>query len=151
MADRAAAPEHADPLTVAGDLRVVVQQLSRRLREQTSVGDFTRSQESVLIRLERDGPATMTALARAEGVRPQSMGVTVATLLEAGWITGAPDAADGRKTVLSLTDGAREQFASGRLAKADWLFRAIRARLTPAEQDELSSCVEFLKRLASFE
>jgi DNA-binding MarR family transcriptional regulator len=142
-------PEVADPLTVAGDLRVVLGQLSRRLREQANSGDFTHSQSSVLLRLERDGPATMSALARAEGVRPQSMGAIVSVLEAAGLVIGAPDPRDGRKIVLSLTDTARERFATGRLAKEDWLFRAIRTHLAPAEQEELATCVELLKRLAS--
>ena len=73
-----AGPARASVL--AGELRVVVGKLIRRLREQVSPGDFTWSQLSVLKRLERDGPATVTTLARAEGVRPQSMGATVAVL-----------------------------------------------------------------------
>ena len=40
-----------------------------------------------------EGPATVTSLARAEGVRPQSMGATVAALQEAGLVGGAPDPA----------------------------------------------------------
>jgi len=139
----------SDPHTVAGDLRVVLGQLFRRLREQGNVGDFNHSQTSVLRRLEREGPATMTALARAEGIRPQSMGTIISVLEEAGLVGGVPDPHDGRKTVLSLTDAARERFATGRLAREDWLFRAIRTHLTPAEQDDLAACVDLLKRLAA--
>jgi DNA-binding MarR family transcriptional regulator len=90
----------------------------------------------------------MSTLARAEGVRPQSMGAVVCVLEAAGLVSGAPDPSDGRKTVLSLTDAALEQFATGRLAREDWLFRAIRTHLGPAEQEELATCVELLKRLA---
>jgi DNA-binding MarR family transcriptional regulator len=140
--------EPDDPLVVAGDLRVALGRLARRLREQANGGDFTHSQSSVLVRLERDGPATMTALARVEGIRPQSMGTIVSVLEAAGLISGAPDPGDGRKTLLSLTDSAREQFATGRLAKEDWLFQAIRTRLTPAEQAQLATCVTLLQRLA---
>ena len=134
-------------VTVAGDLRVVLGQLSRRLREQGPVGDLTRSQSAVLARLEREGPATMSALAQAEGMRPQSMGAIVAVLEAAGFACRAPDPHDGRKVLVALTDTAREQFASGRLAREDWLFRAIRTELTPAEQEQLGACVELLQRL----
>jgi DNA-binding MarR family transcriptional regulator len=137
-----------DETAVAGDLRVVLGRLMRRLREQGSVGDLTRSQTAVLIRLERDGPATMSALARAEGVRPQSMGAIVSVLESAGLVSGAPDPRDGRKTLLSLTDGAREQFRTGRLAREDWLLSAIRTQLAPAEREQLGVCVALLKRLA---
>ena len=139
----------ADPHKVAGELRVVLGQLQRRLRAQGDLGDFTRSQLSVLARLERDGASTMTDLARAEGVRPQSMSATVAVLEGAGLITGEADPADGRKTLLSLTDNAREQFATGRLAREDWLFRAIRTEFAPVEQDALTTCLEVLRRLAN--
>jgi DNA-binding MarR family transcriptional regulator len=133
---------------LAGDLRAALGHLVRRLREQGQAGEFTRSQASVLRLLERDGPTTMTALARAEGVRPQSMSVIVATLQEAGLVEGVADPKDGRKTVLSLTDAGRDKFASGRLAREDWLFHAIGTQLTPAEQRQLAVGVDLLKRLA---
>jgi DNA-binding MarR family transcriptional regulator len=140
--------DQLDTLAVAGELRVVLGQLTRRLRQQADTGDFTRSQLAVLARLERDGAATMTALAHAEGIRPQSMGVIIGVLQDAGMVAGTPDPSDGRKTVLALTDAARERFATGRLAREDWLFRAIRAELDPAEQAELAACIALLKRLA---
>lgn len=133
---------------MAGELRVLLGQLSRRLREQSHAGDFTGSQKSVLLRLERDGPATVTTLARAEGVRPQSMGATVATLEAAGLVSGAADPADGRQTILSLTEDCREMFRVGRAAREDWLFRAIRTKFATAELEQLAASVELLKRLA---
>jgi DNA-binding MarR family transcriptional regulator len=132
---------------VAGDLRIVVGKLIRRLREQASAGDFTPSQTAVLVRLERDGPATVTTLARAEGVRPQSMGATVAVLEDAGLVSGAPDPADGRQTILSLTAACRKRIKDSRAAREDWLFQTIRTRFTPAEQERLAGCVGLLQRL----
>jgi DNA-binding MarR family transcriptional regulator len=134
-------------LTLAGELRVLLGRLKRRLQEQASAGDFTPSQLAVLRHLEREGPATVTTLARTEGVRPQSMGATVAVLEAAGLVRGAPDPADGRQTILSLTATVREKFKASRAARQDWLFRAIRAKLAPAEQETLAAAVELLKRL----
>ena len=133
---------------LARELRVLISQLRRTLREQTHLGDYTWSQTAVVIRLERDGPATVSALARADGVRPQSMGATVATLEAAGLVKGSPDPADGRQTILSLTDNCRELIKAKRAAKEDWLFRAIQTKLSPAEQEELATALELLKRLA---
>jgi DNA-binding MarR family transcriptional regulator len=133
---------------VAGELRVVLGQLVRRLREQADGSDLTKSQASVLGRLDRDGPATATVLARAEGLRPQSMGTIVAALEAAGLIAGSPDPTDGRKTILSLTQTAREQFRTGRLAREDWLIQAMAAALTPSELDQLSSSIDLLRRIA---
>jgi DNA-binding MarR family transcriptional regulator len=59
----------------------------------------------------------------------------------------APDPADGRQTLLSLTDACRKWAEEGRAARQDWLTRTLQARLSPQEQDELARGVELLKRL----
>lgn len=138
----------AETATVAGELRVVLARLLRRLREQTEGSDLTRSQSAVLGRLERDGATTATALARAEGIRPQSMGAIVAALDAAGLVVGSPDPKDGRKTILGLTEKAREEFRTGRLAKEDWLTQALGTTLDAAELQRLSDTVELLRRVA---
>jgi DNA-binding MarR family transcriptional regulator len=138
----------AELSVLAGELRVALGQLMRRLREQVEGSDLTRSQTSVLGRLERDGSATATALARAEGIRPQSMAKIIDALVAAGLVSGSPDPTDGRKTMLSLTDAAREEFRTGRRAREDWLTHAIEATLSADEIKQLSSNTELLKRLA---
>jgi DNA-binding MarR family transcriptional regulator len=92
--------ESADASALAADLHIVIGALSRRLREQADVGDLTSAQKSVLLRLERDGPTTGSALARVEAMRPQSMGAIIAALEAAGYVSGAPDPSDGRQTIL---------------------------------------------------
>jgi DNA-binding MarR family transcriptional regulator len=132
---------------LAAELHTLNGKLKRRLREQASAGDLTPSQTAVLMHLDRDGPTTVSALARAEGVRSQSMGATVAVLEAAGLVRGAPDPADGRQTILSLTPACREKIKSGRAARQDWLVRAIDAKLTPQEQQQLAAAVKLLNRL----
>jgi DNA-binding MarR family transcriptional regulator len=132
---------------LAQDLRALLGKLKRRLREQAHVGDLTPSQSSVLLRLEKDGPATASSLARAEGMRPQSMGPVIAALEDAGLVRGAPDPTDGRQTLLSLTPACRRRVEEGRAARQDWLTRTIQARLSPQEQDQLAAAVTLLKRL----
>jgi len=137
--------------TLAADLRVVVGQLRRRWREEGMIGDLTPSQVSVLGYLERFGPSTVTALAKADGVRPQSMGATVAVLEDAGLVRGAQDPADGRQTIFSLTAKCRELVRSSRAAREDWLSRAIQSNFSAAEQEKLASGVALLKRLVALE
>jgi DNA-binding MarR family transcriptional regulator len=132
---------------LAQDLRAQLGKLKRRLREQSQVGDLTPSQVSVLLRLEKDGPATASSLARAEAMRPQSMASVVAALESAGLVSGAPDPSDGRQTLLSLTDTCRQWAKEGRAARQDWLTRMLQARLSPQEQDQLAASVELLRRL----
>ena len=111
------------------------------------MGDLTESQLAVLRRLDSDGPATVSTLARAEGMRPQSMGANIAVLQTAGLVSGTPDPDDGRQTLLSLTAACREKVKAGRMAREDWLYRTLQAKLAPAEQEELARAVELLKRL----
>jgi DNA-binding MarR family transcriptional regulator len=143
-------PELAESESVAAlaaELHIVIGALSRRLREQADVGDLTSAQKSVLLRLERDGPTTASALARFEAMRPQSMGAIVAALEAAGYVSGAPDLSDGRQTIISLTDHFRQWVGAARAARQDWLLGAVQARLTAQEQHQLASAIDLLKRL----
>src|SRR5579863_8331743 len=143
-------PESLSLTALAGELRVTIGKLVRRAREQADAGDFTNSQKSVLLRLERDGPATVSMLARAEGVRPQSMRITVAALEAAGAVRGKSDPKDRRQTFLSLTPSFARILKTGRAAKEDWLIRALKAQLAPGEREQLAAAAKLLGKLADF-
>jgi DNA-binding MarR family transcriptional regulator len=144
------ASESPQLAALAGELRVVIAKLIRRLREQAHAGDFTNAQKSVLLRLERDGPATVSMLARAEGVRPQSMRMTVSALEAAGVVSGKPDPKDRRQTFISLTPSFLKVVKAGRAAREDWLVRALQTQLAPREHDQLAVAAKLLSRLADF-
>jgi DNA-binding MarR family transcriptional regulator len=146
MNDQSDGSEAAQASALAAELRALVGKLKRRLREQANPGDLTPSQISVLLRLERDGAATLSNLARAEGMRPQSMGAVIAPLETAGFVTGSPDPNDGRQTILTLTDSCRAWIRESRAARQDWLSRRIQERFSP-QQEKLAAAVELLKRL----
>ena len=137
----------ASAAALAQDLRALAAQLKRRLREQADTGDLTPSQTAVLLRLDRSGPATTSALARAEGMRPQSMGSVVAALEAAGLVSGAPDPGDRRQTNLSLTEHCRRWLRQGRAARQDWLSRTIQGHLSRPEQEQLAAALPLLRRL----
>jgi DNA-binding MarR family transcriptional regulator len=145
--DRPDNSQTARASALAQELRALLGKLKRRLREQAHVGDLTPAQVSVLLRLERDGPATASALARAEGIRPQSIGPVIAALEACGLVSGVPDPTDGRQTILSLTDSCREWVRKGRAARQDWLSRTIQTRLSTQEQKDLAAAVALLTRL----
>ncbi|HEX7851720.1 MAG TPA: MarR family transcriptional regulator [Sphingomonas sp.] len=140
-------PQAALAATLAQDIRGLAGKLKRRLREQSDAGDLTPSQTAVLLRLEKDGPATTSTLARAEGMRPQSMGTVIIALESAGLVSGSPDPRDKRQTILSLTDHCREWIRESRAARQDWLVRTIQARLSQEEQDVLTTAVTLLQRI----
>jgi DNA-binding MarR family transcriptional regulator len=80
-------------------------------------------------------------------MRPQSMGANIAALEAAGFVTGRPDPADGRQTILSITPACEEWIKAGRAARQDWLHDTIRSQLNPAEQAQLHRAIRLLKRL----
>jgi DNA-binding MarR family transcriptional regulator len=148
MKPESADSESARASALAAELHIVISALVRRLREQQAdAGELTSAQKSVLLRLERDGPTTGSSLARAEAMRPQSMGAIIAALESAGFVAGAPDPADGRQTIISLTEYFRDWVSAARAARQDWLLRTLQARLTAQEQRQLADAVEILKRL----
>lgn len=132
----------------AAELRIQMGRLKRRLREQADSADILPSQVDVVLHLGREGAATITSLAKAAGMRSQSMGANVAALEAAGLVSGAPDPDDGRQTLWSLTPHCREWIAAGRAAREDWLSRVIQKEFSTAEQAELARAVELLKRIA---
>jgi DNA-binding MarR family transcriptional regulator len=132
---------------LAAELRALVGKLKRRMREQADVGDLTPSQVSVLLRLEKDGQATTSSLARAEGMRPQSMATIITALESAGLVSGVADPADGRRTLLSLTDACRRWVQEGRAARQDWLARRLQARLSIDEMEVVATAAALLNRL----
>jgi DNA-binding MarR family transcriptional regulator len=136
-----------DAASLAAELHALNGKLKRRLREQASSGDLTPSQAAVLRHLGQNGATTVTALAKMEGVRPQSMGATVAGLEELGLVKGAPDTSDGRQTILSLTPACRDMIRTGRAARQDWLLRAIQSKLSAEEQAELAFSLRLLGRI----
>lgn len=133
---------------LASEIRVIAGRLKRRLREHGGEHDLTPSQISVVLRLEKDRPATVSTLARAEGVRPQSMSAVVAPLLQAGLLQGAPDPSDGRQTLMSLTPRCLKWLRDARAAKQDWLTTTISRKLSTREQEKLRAALELLARIA---
>jgi DNA-binding MarR family transcriptional regulator len=132
---------------VAEGLRRVTGGLKRRFREQSAIGELSWSQFSMLSRLERDGPSTVTTLARAEGMRSQSMGASIAALEELGHVQASPDPKDGRQTLWSVTPKCRALVQAARAAKQDWLTHAIQKNFSPTEQDDLARAMKLLERL----
>ena len=129
-------------------MRTVFRKLKLRAREHGGGNDLTPSQASVLLRLEQDGAATVSSLARAEGMRPQSMSAVVTPLQEAGLVRGAADPNDGRQTLMSLTPRCLKWLQQGRAARQDWLTTIIAQKLSAQEQAKLKAALELLTRLA---
>lgn len=138
-------PTKANPAHIASDLRVVLGQLTRRLRSENRL---PLSQAAVLGRLERCGPKSVSDLAVAERVRPQSMAQTVADLEADGCVARRPDPADRRRALVELTDEGVTRLGADRAARDGWLARTIADNLSPEDQHALRAAVDVLRRLA---
>jgi len=131
---------------LAAELRATLGKLKRKLREHGGRSDLAPSQVSVLLRLEKDGPAAVSSLARAEGMRPQSMSAIVTSLMESGLVSGSPDPNDGRQTLMSLSRKCQKFLVESRAAKQDWLTTTIQEKLSVRDQEKLAAVLELLAR-----
>jgi DNA-binding MarR family transcriptional regulator len=137
-----------DVRDVAATLRVTIGLLLRRMRQVQVEGGVTVPETSALARLDRCGPATSSTLARLEQISPQSMGATLSSLEGRGLIERHPDAQDGRRVVLSLTEAGRKVLRDKRDARTEMLAQALADRFTPGEIGQLMAVVPLLERLA---
>jgi DNA-binding MarR family transcriptional regulator len=121
--------------------------LVRRVRAAAVTQELSLTESSVLGRLTREEAATTAELARAEGVRPQSMGTTVAALEERGLVTRKPHPTDGRQMNIELTPKGVAVRKNTKDAKRTWLAQSI-AQLDKQDQEMLFAAAEIVKRLA---
>jgi DNA-binding MarR family transcriptional regulator len=136
-------------IALAEGLWTIYRKLKRQLREQGERSNLKPSQVSVLLRLNKDGPATVSSLARSEGMRPQSMSAIITVLLDAGLVSGSPDPTDRRQTLIALTRQCQQLLSNGRAATEDWLTTIIQEKLSSEEQATLASAIDLLARLIS--
>src|SRR5580658_8099320 len=128
------------------DLIQAVGLLMRRVRAAAASHELSLTEAAVMARLAKDGPATTADLARAEGMKPQSMGTTIAVLEEMGMVERKPHPTDGRQVNIELTGKGAAVRESAKDAKRIWLAQAI-AQLDKQEQETLFTAGEIMKRL----
>jgi DNA-binding MarR family transcriptional regulator len=128
------------------DLIHAVGLLVRRVRAAAVSHELSLTESAVMGRLAKEGPATTADLARAEGMKPQSMGTTIAALEEMGVVERTPHPTDGRQVNIELTAKGLAVRKSTRDAKRTWLAQAI-AQLDDKERDTLFEAGEIIRRL----
>jgi len=134
-----------DTSAIASELRVVLSQLTRRLRAEYR---FPISHSSVLGRLDREGPSSASELAHAERVRPQSMAQTLADLEADGLVTRTPHPTDRRRTLVALTPTGRQTLVAERKKRDGWLAQAMSEELSPSQVRALERALPVLRSLA---
>jgi DNA-binding MarR family transcriptional regulator len=120
--------------------------LMRRARAAGASHELSLTEAAVMARLAKDGPATTADLARAEGMKPQSMGATIAALEEMGMVERKPHPTDGRQVNIELTAKGVAVRKSAGDAKRTWLAQTI-AQLNEQERETLFAAGRIIKRL----
>jgi DNA-binding MarR family transcriptional regulator len=139
-------PETApDTALLASELRVVLGQLMRRLRAEHR---FSLTHGSILGRLDREGPRSVSELAAADRVRPQSMAQAVAELEADGLVSRRPDPGDGRRALVELTEQGLSVLQADRRQREGWLAQAMADGFTEREQEVLEEAIGLLRSLA---
>jgi DNA-binding MarR family transcriptional regulator len=132
--------------TVASDLAMAIRQLLRRLRADANPSELSLSQQGALGRLEQSGPMTTADLARAELMKPQSMGVILASLEQEGLIERRPHPTDRRQVHFVLTKAGASVRSRHRASKRDWLVAAL-AKLDAAEIKRLRDAISLIRKI----
>jgi DNA-binding MarR family transcriptional regulator len=137
--------------TLEADVADFVQSLGllvHRFRAVDGGDGLSWTETIVLRRLDKQGPTTAATLAREVGVKPQSMGSTVAALEARGLIERKRHVTDGRQFNIALSARGLAVRKSTGDAKRSWLAQAV-AKLAEKDQDTLFAAGEILQRLAN--
>ena len=141
-------PQDPDVNDVAAALQMSIGLCIRQLRQMPAEGGLSLPEASALKRLDRSGPGSVTELAKAEQISVQSIGATLSALEARGLIQRDPDPADGRRSVMSVTEAGLAALNDKRNARIAQLTRVLAAGFTPAELGQLKAAVPLIERLA---
>jgi DNA-binding MarR family transcriptional regulator len=138
--------------TVAA-VRRGVTRLARRLRverQEPRPGEpeLSNLALSVLANLHRRGPMTPGALAEAERLQPQSLTRTLGGLEDEHLVIRHRDSADGRRSLLGLTEAGAQALVRDMRRRDDWLAEAMARELTRTERELLRLAGDLMERLA---
>ena len=132
--------------TNATELMQAMGVLLRRVRGEAGHEGLSWSQAAAMGRLDRAGPMTTAELARAEMVKPQSMGTLLAELEQDGLVRRAPHPTDGRQILFSLTEAGVQARRQRQAATLAGLTAAI-GRFAAEEQRTRVAASALVKRL----
>ena len=131
-------------MSLAADLREALRPLWRQFNARRTL---SLGKTGILAHLDRRGAMTATDLAGLERISHQAVANAVRELQELGLVSRSPDPADGRRTLVSLTDAGRERLRAELSAGQDWLTRAVADHLDDADRATLAAALPLLRRL----
>ncbi|MBU9833552.1 MarR family transcriptional regulator [Rahnella sp. L72c] len=131
---------------IAKDLTAAISRVLRRLRTEANPTELALSQMGVLSRLEQSGPMTTAELARAELMKPQSMGIILGSLEQEELVKRQPHPTDRRQILFVLSEAGEAMRTRHRAMKRDWLVGALE-RLEPAQLEALVAVIPIIREI----
>ena len=142
---KAAAETSPTATDIAAGLRLVVNRLARRLRQEADAG-IGVSMLSALAVIDGAGRMTLGELAASEQVQPPTMTRIAAALEERGLVVREADAKDGRVAWLRITADGRKFLERTRGRKNAYLARRLRD-FSDDDRRTLERAVSLMQRL----
>ena len=128
-------------------------QLGRRLAEialaDMGAGelDLTPGEFLVLQDLFLNGRSAIRDIAERTGLAQSRVSTSVRSFTDRGWASTSADPADGRKTLVDLTDAVRQAGARRRETRAAGTLASALATVDPVERDALIASLGRLHQL----
>ena len=135
----------ASSADLATELRQTLGRVVRRMRAEPGPSP---GRMAILMRLDRGGAASVSDLAAAERMRPQSMAQAVGYLEEDGFVLRHPDPDDRRRMFVELTPEGHDLLRRTRAQRDSWLAGVLDRDLDAAERRQLQEALALLGRIA---
>ncbi|HWV87267.1 MAG TPA: MarR family transcriptional regulator [Capillimicrobium sp.] len=119
---------------IAAHLRITIARTARRLRQEAGAG-LSPTQTAALATIERHGPLTPSELAAHERIQRPTVARLLGRLEADGLVDRAPDPADRRSSLVSITAEGRRLLDEVRTRKDAYLAR----RMRDLDADELAT------------
>ncbi|KAB1941503.1 MarR family transcriptional regulator [Micromonospora sp. ALFpr18c] len=129
------------PVQADGDARDGVGDAARLLSEGFAAHDLRGYHYRLLASLAEDGPASQADLGRRCGIDRSDVVAAINDLAGRGLLVRAPDPADRRRNVISLTDAGADE-ARRMTATVGRVQDELLAPLSTAERDQLTRLLE---------
>lgn len=116
------------------------------IREMLASSGINEQKWRVLRVVDEEGPLEQTAIAEAACLLLPSLTRILRNMEEEGLLSRHPDAADRRKSIVTLTESGRALIAT-HAAQSGVLLTRLEQKLGPAKLNELLNLLEDLRRL----
>ena len=125
---------------LASDLVVHAARLVRAVRRELELPAATR----IISLIDEVGPLGISQLAELDRCSQPTMSAAVAQLVESGWVSKAPNPADARGTVVTLSDSGRAELARVRRLHGERVAALVHAHPDLTTED-LATAVAVLR------